>query len=61
METVRDVLDRYGITVLITADEDERLNKAGLRNRMPTDWDGRDPLTRYKAVGIDVVENSPKG
>ena len=54
---VREVLERHGGTVLITNEEDERLNKAGLRNTMPTGWDGIDPLARYKAVSIELVEN----
>ncbi len=48
-----------GVFVLITKEEDEHLNKAGYRNKMPSEWDGRDPLARYKAVGIELVENTP--
>jgi hypothetical protein len=58
VETIRPVLDRYGVTVLITGDDDQRLNKAGLRNKMPDGWNGLDPLARYKAVGIELVENT---
>jgi hypothetical protein len=60
-EAVRAVLERYGVTVLITLDEDRQLNKAGLRNRMPAEWDGSDPLARYKAVGIELVRNGLLG
>jgi len=56
-ESVRAVLDCYGVAVLITAEDEERLDRAGLRNRMPAGWDGADPLARYKAVGIELVEN----
>ena len=55
--SVRRVLDKYGIVVLITKDEDRRLSTAGFRSRMPDDWDGRDALARYKAVGIELVSN----
>jgi hypothetical protein len=56
--TVREVLNRYGVSVLITDEEDERLNKAGLRYKMPNGWDGSDALARYKAIGIELVENA---
>ena len=54
---VRDVLNRHGVTVLITKEEDRRLNQAGLRSRMPDDWDGSDRLARYKAAGIKILRN----
>ncbi len=57
VRSVRRVLDKYGIVVLITKDDDRRLSKAGLRSRMPEDWDGRDPLARYKAAGLELVPN----
>jgi hypothetical protein len=41
---------RFGI---ITDAEDRRLNKAGLRSRMPNGWvNGESPFARYEAVGI---------
>lgn len=55
--TVREVLNRYGVAVLITKEEDERLTQAGLRDEMPAGWDGSNALARYKAVGIELVEN----
>jgi hypothetical protein len=56
-ETVRPVLEKYDVCVIITADEDARLTAAGLQREMPDDWDKIDPLARYKAVGIEIVEN----
>jgi hypothetical protein len=58
-EIVRDVLLRYEIRVLITKSENERLNTSGLQSKMPAAWDGTDPLARYKAVGIELVEVRP--
>jgi hypothetical protein len=58
-EAVRDVLLRYEIRVLITKSENMRLNASGLQAKMPPTWDGTDPLARYKAVGIELVENPP--
>lgn len=56
--TVRGLLDRFGVTVLITEDENRRLCAAGLASRMPADWDGQDPFARMRTVGIEVVENN---
>jgi hypothetical protein len=55
--TVRRVLDKYGALALITKKEESQLNKSGYRSKMPDDWDGVDPLARYKAVGIEIVGN----
>jgi hypothetical protein len=57
-ETVRAVLEKYDACVIITADDDARLAAAHLGSKMPDDWDGIDPLARYKAVGIEIVENT---
>jgi hypothetical protein len=51
-------LEKFTITVLITEEENRRLNARGYRSAMPDDWDGIDPLARYKAVGIEVIENT---
>ncbi|SEK16238.1 hypothetical protein SAMN05444746_12422 [Variovorax sp. OK212] len=40
---------------LVTKDEDQKLTEFRLRKSMPSDWDGKDPLARYKAIGIDVL------
>ena len=56
-DSVLDVLDRYGIVVPITTDDDRRLNQAGYRSAMPADWDGRDPFARYTAVDIALEPN----
>ena len=58
-EAVRDLLLRYEIRVLITKSEDDRLNASGLQSKMPPMWDRTDPLARYKAVGIELVQNEP--
>ena len=53
-ETVAEVLSRYGVIALITREEDDLLSASGYRQRMPADWNGVDPLARYKAVGIEL-------
>jgi hypothetical protein len=57
-ETVRPVLEKFDVCAIITAEEDARLNAAGLQSRMPDGWDEIDPLARYKAVGIELLENN---
>jgi hypothetical protein len=56
-ESVAAILERFSVAALITAEEDEILNRLGLGNRMPNDWDGIDYLARYKVAGIEIVEN----
>lgn len=56
-EAVEEVLNRFGTAVLITKDEDRLLTGIGLGHRMPEDWVGADPLARYRAAGIELVQN----
>lgn len=58
---VAEALERYAVTVLITKAEDELLSASGYGHRMPEHWDGTDPLARYKAVGIELVDNTRVG
>lgn len=53
--SVRAVLEKFDVMVLITREEDARLNASGLKQKMPADWDGVDSLARYKAVGIALI------
>jgi hypothetical protein len=55
-EALRTILLRHEICVLITKSENERLNASGLQFKMPSDWDDDDPLARYKAAGIELVD-----
>jgi hypothetical protein len=57
-DAVEAVLERHCIAVLLTRDENARLSQSGLARQMPPNWDGKNPLARYQAVGIDVVENT---
>ncbi|MWJ26727.1 hypothetical protein GPM19_00645 [Halomonas sp. ZH2S] len=47
-------LQRFCVGVVVTRDEDFLLNAAGLRSKMPENWDGRDPWARYSEVEIRV-------
>ena len=50
------VTDAYWVAV-ITKDENDRLNAAGLKQRMPKGWQlGDDPRARWNEVNIDVPD-----
>jgi hypothetical protein len=61
---IEQVLDRYCFVAFIHVEEDEKLNKAGLKEQMPTGWDTpslltRDPWARYRKVGLDAIISPP--
>jgi len=56
-EAVRHLLERHSVVALITKEEDDRLNAAGLNRKMPPGWDKKNPLARYEAVGIELDPN----
>ena len=51
---IRILLDAWCIGVVVTKEEDKRLNDCGLGSSMPRDWDGKDVWARYTMAGIDV-------
>lgn len=51
-DSVQQMFQNYCKAAVITKAEDAALNRLGLRSKMPSDWDGRDPWARYKAAGI---------
>jgi hypothetical protein len=52
-----EILRQFYISVTITKYEHTvLLKKLGLASKMPNDWNGVDPLARYKKAGIQVVE-----
>lgn len=57
LKTVEQILDSKLIACTITKEEDALLNKAGLNSKMPENWDGVDPLARYREVNIKITEN----
>ncbi|WP_157954206.1 hypothetical protein [Saccharospirillum mangrovi] len=54
---IETVLEKYGCTALITINEDFQLKASGFNHRMPHDWDGIDPLARYRSVRIELLKN----
>jgi hypothetical protein len=51
---IREILDKWVLACVITKDEDRHLDRLGLRQEMPRDWDGADLFARYKAAGIEA-------
>ena len=50
-----DLIMKDNFQVLLNSDDDEKLNKAGLRSKMPEGWKfGDDPFARYVKGGIDL-------
>lgn len=56
-DKIFNYLKKYCIGVVVTKEEDIRLNKAGLRSKMPNSWNEDDPWERYNLVGIKVIYN----
>lgn len=54
-EAVKDIFDRFCVGVVVTKEEDARLNELGLNSKMPSDWDQKDLWARYHAAGIEVA------
>lgn len=52
---IMDVVRELTFCVEITKCEDGRLSGAGLRDRMPDDWDGRNRLARYECADIKLA------
>ena len=49
------VLIQAGPVVMITREEDEKLNSYGLKSVMPKGWEwGYDTFDRYKKAGIEI-------
>ena len=50
-----DLIMKDNFQVLLNSVDDEKLNKAGLRSKMPEGWKfGDDPFARYIKGGIDL-------
>jgi hypothetical protein len=51
---VKAILEQLNFPCFIHQEEDKLLNQRKLKSRMPAAWDGRDPLARYREVGIKI-------
>lgn len=59
-ERVESILDRYLVKVWLTKYEHTKvLRKAGLEEKMPQGWDGKDLFARYKQARIEIEPISP--
>jgi len=58
INSVRQIMEKYGEVCVITKQEDARLRKANLHNDMPSGWQiGDDAFARYQTVSIRVRTN----
>ena len=54
VQQLLDMAETYRHIVEITAEENRKLEQAGLQKKMPPGWDGVDNYARYHAVGIEI-------
>jgi hypothetical protein len=59
-EAVRRTLTNWCVGVVVTAEEDQRLNAPGLNSSMPKTWDKRDRWARYKAASIAIASEADR-
>lgn len=59
-KSISDILECMLIRVAVTKDEDAGLNRLGLRQKMPEDWNGVDCMARHLKAKIKHVEWQPK-
>lgn len=52
--SVKRILNKFCVGVVITKQEDDRLRELKLQKSMPDGWDGNDIWVRYKAAEIKV-------
>lgn len=57
---IQNTLESLIVRVAVTVDEDNELNKLGLRQKMPEEWDGGDLMARHKAAKIRHVRWLPE-
>ena len=53
--TLKRLLDRLCIGVVVTKEEDDHLRSLKLHASMPDDWDGQDVWARYRKANIHVT------
>lgn len=52
LETYQKQLNKFGVVAIITRDESDRLDHAGLSRSMPSNWEKLGLFARYKMVGL---------
>lgn len=57
---ISNTLDSMIVRVAVTKVEDDNLNKLGLRQCMPENWDGIDTMARHRAAKIRHVKWLPE-
>lgn len=59
-KVISKILDRMLVRVAVTKEEDVKLNKLGLRQRMPENWEDNDILARHREANIKHVTWLPE-
>ena len=61
-ENIINVINKYYVICAITKEEDKKLNAAGLRSKMPKNWNDESGsvFARYETVGIDILNVEKK-
>lgn len=54
-EAVYRILQRWCVGVVVTKEEDRRLNDLKLGSSMPKSWNGKNKRARYQHAGIDIA------
>jgi len=52
--SVHQLLESFCKAAVVTREEDARLNRLGLRSKMPSGWDGSDVWARYTLAKIGL-------
>jgi hypothetical protein len=55
-ESVKHILEACCIAVIVTVEQDKKLNKLGLRSKMPEGCDISNPWARYEKAEIKVIK-----
>lgn len=56
IKEVYEIINKYSKSVVVTKDEDKKLNEKGLKQKMPKDWDEKKWYARYEKSGINIID-----
>jgi hypothetical protein len=49
---IEELIRCFSVVAIVTREEESLLSEAGLRGKMPNNWDGRDVWARYRTAGL---------
>ena len=56
IKEVYKIINKYSKSVVVTKDEEKKLNEKGLKQKMPKDWDEKKWYARYEKSGINIID-----